>query len=129
MIERLRELLKAAAPSGVEVTERRTQFAFGEDSEAYCDIAVIAPDDDFRLVVVRCYGFGDADRSMNEFFARVWLRRAKELWLVDEDAQRIMSAIAEDPDQTLRELLTDPLAPVALAPLRLERAAVIVPRK
>ena len=63
-IEALRAKLKAAARPGFDITDKRTQFAMGEDSEAFNEINVSGGVDEFRLVVVQSYAGGaDADEA------------------------------------------------------------------
>jgi len=63
------------------------------------------------LVVVR----GSDDTRRNEFFTRVWLYYAPEVWVVEE-AGRVLRATAEAPE--LVEM-TDQLVPVAIAGVRI----------
>lgn len=88
-VEALRARLQSAAPPGFEVTAKRTQFAMGEDSEAFNEINVSGGGEEFRLVVVHSYmGSPDYDASCarsEAFFVRVWLHYAREVWLVGDD--------------------------------------------
>ncbi|HEY5928176.1 MAG TPA: hypothetical protein VIV11_41095 [Kofleriaceae bacterium] len=111
MIERLRARLIATAPAGYTVTDKRTQYFMDEDSAAFCDIAVSGGGREFALVVCR----GSDDTKRNEFFARVWLYYAPEVWLVDEEAKRVLRATQDAP--ALVEV-TDQLAPIAIAGVR-----------
>ena len=113
MLERVRALLVARVPAGYDVTDKRTQYWMDEDSAAYCDIAVSGGGHEFALVV--CAGYAD-DTRRNEFFARVWLHYAKEIWIVDEEARRVWRATTER-----RELveMTDQLVPVAITGVRI----------
>ena len=112
MIERVRALLAARVPAGFDVTDKRTQYWMDEDSAAYCEIAVSGGGREFALVVVR----GSEDARRNEFFTRVWLRYAPEVWVIDEDSGRVLRATTDAP--ALVEL-TDQLVPVAIAGVRI----------
>ena len=118
MIERLRARLAASVPAGYHVTDKRTQYYMDEDSAAYCEIAVTGGGHEFALVV--CVGTDDTRR--NEFFARVWLYYAPEVWLVDEDAKRVLRATKDAP--ALVEV-TDQLAPIAVAGVRINVGEIV----
>jgi hypothetical protein len=91
-VEALRAKLNAAVRPGFEVTAKRTQFAMGEDSEAFNEINVSGGGDEFRLVVVHSYAGGsDVDDAReaprDAFFLRVWLTYAREVWVVRDDGR------------------------------------------
>ena len=110
MIEQLRARLAASVPAGYHVTDKRTQYFMDEDSAAFCDIAVSGGGREFALVVCQ----GSADTRRNEFFARVWLYYAPEVWLVDEETKRVLRATQDAP--ALVEV-TDQLVSVAITGL------------
>jgi hypothetical protein len=84
-IERLRAALRVQAPAPLRIGARRTQWAFDEDTEGYCDIEVLDPEapDRFLLVVVR----GDVPAGRRgDFMVRFWRRFGAEVWLVGDAA-------------------------------------------
>src|SRR5690349_5407177 len=86
-IERIRAQLVRQVKPPLEVSAKRTQWAFSEDSEAWCDIDVRDhATDTFLLVVCAIHG-GDPRRE--DFFARAWHHYCPEVWLVDPDAKSI----------------------------------------
>jgi hypothetical protein len=91
-IEELRGTLAERAPPGFCVTAKRTQYAMDEDTEAFCEIAVTGGGDEFRLVVVATHELQELEQLMR----RVWLRYARELWLVSEEG--IRRATPESPE-------------------------------
>jgi hypothetical protein len=94
-IEELRGTLIERAPPGFRVTATRTQYAMDEDTEAFCEIAVTGGGDEFRLVVVATH----ERQAIEQMMRRVWLRFARELWLVGEDGVR--RATPESPEPVL----------------------------
>jgi hypothetical protein len=100
-IERIRAQLVRQVKAPLAVIAKRTQWAFDEDSEAWCDIDVrdLAADT-FLLVVV---AGGDARRD--DFMARVWHRYCPEIWIVDPDARSISVRIRDDPPYVAATLI------------------------
>ncbi len=85
-IERIRAQLAKHVTAPFAVSEKRTQWSFGEDSEAWCDIDVRDhAADRFVLVVIA----GEAMGRRADFMARVWHHYCPEVWLVDPDAREV----------------------------------------
>lgn len=94
-IEELRGTLTERAPPDFHVTDRRTQYAMDEDTEAFCEIAVSGGGDEFRLVVVAAHERQEIEQLMR----RVWLRFARELWIVGEEGIRRATPGSPEPTQ------------------------------
>jgi len=94
-IERIRAQLAEHVKAPIAVSAKRMQWAFSEDSEAWCDIDVrdLAADR-FVLVVV-------ADSSANpqrgELLTRVWHYYCPEVWIVDSEARSISVRVRDEP--------------------------------
>lgn len=111
-VERLRALLGGQVPAPLTVTERGTQYWFDEDSAAYAEIDV-RRGDAFLVVVVLGSPIDDT------FIARVWLRRAAEVWFVEPDEQRITRVLRGGAVDVLRtrDTLSSPVLPGVLIPV------------
>jgi hypothetical protein len=85
-VERLRQKLKAwaATHATFTVTDRRVQYVFDEDSEAFAtvaveDVAQHSSREGIPMLVVE----SSRAPEFEVFFARVWLSYGAEMWFVD----------------------------------------------
>lgn len=88
VIARLRGELAAQIAAPLAISTSSTQYRFGEDFAAYCDI-------DIRLgetfAVVVCQG----GLPSEEMIVRIWHQRADEVWLVDR-SESVVSVIPRE---------------------------------
>ena len=110
--DRLRELLRAQLPLPLAVSDAPQQYRFGEDFAAYAEIDV-RTGEDFLVVVVRGYLPDDA------FIAKVWHKRAPEVWLVDPEEEVVARVDRNGTGAILdvEQTLTSPLLPGVSIPV------------
>jgi hypothetical protein len=118
-MERLRRAIRDQA-AGLDVSEKRRQWAFDDGIEGFCDIDVISrdPRDSLPLVVI----FGKVPGGFREdFMVTFWHRKGAEVWILGEHA------IQRYPTQDTEPLCADPpLSSGALTTPRVPSLAVDV---
>ena len=110
--DRLRELLRAQVDTPLSVSDAPQQYRFGEDFAGYAEIDV-RTGEEFVVVVVRGYLPEDA------FIAKVWHKRAPEVWMVDPD-EAVVARVARDGTGAILDVeqtLTSPLLPGVSIPV------------
>ncbi|MDG4788427.1 hypothetical protein O7626_21235 [Micromonospora sp. WMMD1102] len=120
-VERLRDTLRAQVSPSLNVSEKRTQYWFDEDSAAYCEIDVQARqgsgDSPFVVVVI-----AETVGPKIEFMVRAWHRYAPEVWNVGVEQSTVTRMLRDGTRdvQGLGSILVSPLLPgVAVAVERL----------
>jgi hypothetical protein len=112
--DRLRELLRAQVDTPLAVSDAPRQWRFGDDFAGYAEIDVrTRSTDEFVIVVVRGYLPEDA------FIAKVWHKRAPEVWLVDPD-EAVVARVGRDGTGAILDVeqtLTTPLLPGVSIPV------------
>jgi len=112
--ERLRGLLRDALALPFAVSEKGTQYWFDEDHAGYAEVDV-KRGDAFVIVTV----VGALDAALEPLLSRVWLKRAAEIWFVDEAASEVVRLLADGNRITLttRDLLTTSQLPGVAIPV------------